>query len=71
MPLYEYLCNDCGRLFEALITAAREPECPACHSRQLAQQLSSFSVRAASSSRPATACGAPAGSCASGGCCME
>jgi len=40
MPLYEYVCEECSHPFEALVMGKQEPECPRCHSRKLAQQLS-------------------------------
>jgi len=70
MPIFEYLCKDCGRTFEALVIGSNQPECPACHGRQLEQMLSTFSARATVSlgSGPAQApCGAPASACGSGG----
>ena len=57
MPIFEYICEDCKKPFEALVMGSRQPECPACHSRDLAQQFSVFS--AAHTGAPATAaCGA-------------
>lgn len=44
MPLYEYICRDCQRQFETLVTRERQPECPACHSQALDKQLSVFAV---------------------------
>jgi putative FmdB family regulatory protein len=66
MPIYEYVCKECHRPFEALVMGSRQPECPHCHSRDLEQQLSAFSVSVPSGAKTA-ACGAPAGSCAPGG----
>lgn len=40
MPIYEYICQNCGHPFEALVRAGQEPECEACHSTQLEKQLS-------------------------------
>ena len=41
MPLYEYVCEECEHPFEALVFGADPaPECPQCHSRKLARQLS-------------------------------
>jgi putative FmdB family regulatory protein len=40
MPLYEYVCEECEQSFEALVFGDEEPECPGCHSRRLARQLS-------------------------------
>jgi putative FmdB family regulatory protein len=40
MPLYAYACDACEAQFELLVRAADTPECPACGSRQLTQQVS-------------------------------
>lgn len=40
MPIYEYACQDCGKEFEALVRSSTVPECPSCHSTQLAKKLS-------------------------------
>ena len=61
MPIYEYACQDCGREFEALVRSDTVAECPACHSRQLARQLSVFATGHASrdaAPMPASPCGA-------------
>jgi putative FmdB family regulatory protein len=76
MPIFEYVCRDCHREFETLVTAARQPECPACHGRDLEKQFSVFAVSAKSGEStaarrslgeggPCGACGDPrgAGSC--------
>lgn len=67
MPIFEYICKECGHHFEALVMSSRgrtRPECPACQSGKLQQQLSTFAVgpskSASSSSRPAAG---PCGSC--------
>jgi putative FmdB family regulatory protein len=47
MPLYEYECRKCGKVFELLrrmSDADRDLECPACHSKQVERQLSTFSA---------------------------
>jgi putative FmdB family regulatory protein len=67
MPIFEYRCKDCGRVFETLVMGSKQPECPACHGQQLDQMLSTFSARATTSlgpaSMPTAPCGAPAGAC--------
>ena len=34
--MFEYLCRDCGREFEAFVTSDRKPTCPACQGPILA-----------------------------------
>lgn len=41
MPLYDYLCQDCGKTSEVLVVSSNEkPECTACGSRNLIKLLS-------------------------------
>lgn len=40
MPLYAYRCDDCLAEFERLVRASDTPECPACASHKLSQQVS-------------------------------
>jgi putative FmdB family regulatory protein len=62
--MFEYLCRDCGRNFEAFVTAERTPACPACQGDNLAKLLSSPGMVGGSSrSEPSF----PAGSCGAGG----
>jgi len=67
MPIFEYICKQCDHEFEALVYGSQKAECPKCHSRQLAPQLSVFSVAAkgGSSSTPSNgacgSCGDPRG----------
>jgi len=61
MPIFEYVCRDCQKQFETLVTADRPPVCPACHGQSLDKQLSVFAVSTKSaSSSPAMA---PCGTC--------
>lgn len=68
MPIFEYICKDCHKKFEAILIGSQEAECPECKGKNFEQQLSTFSVRAnsTSSTRPTAPCGAPGGGC--GGC---
>ncbi len=68
MPIFEYICRDCGQHFERLVQGGVTPTCPSCSGAQLEKQLSVFAVstRAASSSAmPMTgacgSCGDPRG----------
>ena len=41
MPIYEYLCRQCGHRFEYLIlSSSSAPECPSCHKKDLTQLIS-------------------------------
>jgi putative FmdB family regulatory protein len=70
MTIFEYACKDCGRLFEAFVTANRTPSCPGCQSEKLTKLLSSPGMvgagtpRAASSTPSFGGCGAGGDSCA-------
>ena len=67
MPIYEYACRDCGSEFEALVRASTVPECPRCHSTELAKKLSVFATAASGAAAPLPhmsgcgACGNPDG----------
>lgn len=44
MPLYEYLCLECGGLSEVLVTRSTDqPKCRACESTNLKRMLSTTS----------------------------
>ncbi len=65
MPIFEYLCNDCGNKFEKLVrSSARETaaECPSCGRDHVTTQVSSFAARTSGIAKDS------APSCASGMC---
>jgi putative FmdB family regulatory protein len=62
MPIYEYTCKDCSHEFEALVYGSEKAECPKCHGKRLAPQLSVFAVAKSGSSA-----GAATGACGSCG----
>ena len=66
MPIFEYLCDDCGTKFEKLVRngAASGVLCPSCGESHVTTQLSTF---AAHSSSPRSSQEALP-SCASGMC---
>ena len=74
MPIFEYICKDCNHSFEALVYGSEKADCPKCHSKKLAPQLSVFAVSAKgpSSSAPSAggcgSCGDPRGP---GACSMK
>lgn len=65
MPIFEYICKDCDHGFEALVYGSQKAECPKCHSRKLAPQLSVFAMSAKGSA--ASAPSPMAGGCGSCG----
>jgi putative FmdB family regulatory protein len=67
MPIYEYACQDCHHEFEALTRASTQPECPKCHSIQLAKKLSVFATGTAEAKVPAMAAAGPCGTCGNPG----
>jgi len=44
MPIFDYQCRKCGEQFELLVLKTTVAECPACHSPELEQLISSFAV---------------------------
>ncbi len=55
MPLYEYLCGDCGKKFDVLATIAEkeaglEPACPKCGSKRCRQVFGRVTVMTSSKS---------------------
>ena len=62
MPIYEYVCQECSKEFEALVQGSRKPACPACNSKRLTQQLSVFAVATGTPKSAGSATGA-CGSC--------
>lgn len=73
MPIFEYICEQCNHEFEALVFGRDKAECPKCHSKKLAPQLSVFAVSAkggsaAPAAGPCGSCGDPRGQ---GACAMR
>ncbi len=63
MPIFEYICQDCNHEFEALVYGNQKADCPKCHSKKLAAQLSTFAVAAKGGSSSSAAMGGACGSC--------
>ena len=64
MPIFEYLCDDCGTRFEKLVRRADDQVlCPQCGETHLKVQFSTFSAHAnGRASEPAPG-GCPGGMC--------
>jgi len=55
MPIFEYLCEDCGNKFEKLVrNGANGVHCPSCGQEHLKQQFSTFAARANGASHAQT-----------------
>jgi putative FmdB family regulatory protein len=64
MPIYEYLCGDCGTKFEKLIRRSADTDtlvCPSCGQQHLQQELSTFSAHANGASKSAEMPTCPSG----------
>lgn len=60
MPVYEYKCQECGRVFELLVHSFRGGEnlkCPGCGSYKLDRMLSAPSLLKHRNTPGATCCG--------------
>jgi putative FmdB family regulatory protein len=44
MPIYDYKCKGCGKGFELLVLKGTALVCPACKSKKIEQQVSTFAV---------------------------
>jgi len=45
MPVYDYICNDCHKPFEKVLTLSEHDEpvtCPKCGSKNVEQEVASF-----------------------------
>jgi putative FmdB family regulatory protein len=57
MPIFEYLCADCNRVYSFLVkslSTAKEPVCPKCGATGLRKMVSKFSVATARKSAAPT-----------------
>jgi putative FmdB family regulatory protein len=60
MPIYEYTCEACGKIFEEFkFTAGRDEktQCPFCGSEETRRVASSFSSSSGSCESTAASCG--------------
>jgi putative FmdB family regulatory protein len=66
MPIYEYVCQDCGKQFETIVASSLDTSavpCKYCGSKQTKKTISATSFRISSSSGSV-----PFGSGSGGGC---
>jgi putative FmdB family regulatory protein len=72
MPIYEYLCQDCGNKFEKLVRRSddtTEMECPSCGKKHLQQEFSTFAAHANGAPKSAEMPSCPSGGCSNPGMC--
>lgn len=72
MPIFEFACQACGKVFEKLQLAGREDQvkCPVCDSEKVEKKISApFLPSSVGKPADSASCAAPAKSdgCASGG----
>jgi putative FmdB family regulatory protein len=64
MPIFEYVCEDCGTKFEKLVRRDGDPiACPDCGLSHLALALSTFAAHSNGKSKSAGMPACPGGMC--------
>ncbi|HEY2842303.1 MAG TPA: zinc ribbon domain-containing protein [Bryobacteraceae bacterium] len=69
MPIFEYLCDDCGSKFEKLVrraasdSASEGVPCPSCGQEHARQQFSTFAARANGGAAKEMGGSCPSGMC--------
>ncbi len=69
MPIYEFKCSGCGKVFEGLFKSSSDigaAACPACKSKDVKKLMSTFAPSMGGSKD--FACNTPS-ACPSSGCC--
>ena len=71
MPIYEYICDDCGEHYERIVMNGKTKiTCPKCTSAKHTIQLSVFAAPAnGSKSSKSSSSGPSGGGCCGGGSC--
>lgn len=70
MPIFEFVCAECGWPFEELVrsaSAVSEVVCPACNSQHVKKKISTFASKVAGGGSSFSFNSAPASSCSTGG----
>lgn len=67
MPIYEYRCSSCEKLFEELVLRSDEKvKCPGCHCPKVVRQMSAFAFK--SGATFVSSSGKSCGGCSSASC---
>lgn len=71
MPVYSYLCRNCGEKFDLLVGVVSEKtevKCPKCGSSSIEKTFASFGINVSSKNKNINSCGE---SCPRGNCPMK
>lgn len=69
MPIYEYICDDCGAEYERIVlNAGTKVTCPKCASAKSTIQLSVFAAHG-NGAKASGGSSSSSGSSSGGGCC--
>lgn len=68
MPIYEYLCEDCGKEFEELVFGDQKVRCPHCRSKKTGKLMSCCWHKSGGSSDALGAAGSPGSGSSCSGC---
>jgi putative FmdB family regulatory protein len=64
MPIYEYVCDDCGERYERIVMSPKQAiTCPKCDSKKKTIQLSVFAAPANGGKSSADSSSSAGGSC--------
>ncbi|MBZ5516672.1 MAG: zinc ribbon domain-containing protein [Acidobacteriia bacterium] len=63
MPIFEYACQECGKVFEKLVLGKSSSDlaCPHCGSRSVEQKFSAFATAAATPKPSGASCASASG----------
>jgi putative FmdB family regulatory protein len=51
MPMFEFICNECGEKFEVLLFTGEYAKCPKCSNKNVTKQFSNFVAMSSSVGR--------------------
>jgi len=66
MPVYSYICKDCGEKFDLLVGVTAEKaelKCRKCGSKKIEKALASFGIGTSSNSSSSDSSSCPTGTC--------
>ena len=68
MPIFEFVCSDCGHPFEELVFGSDTNDiiCPTCGSKQVRKKMSTFASKVSDGGASLSLGGGSASSCSTG-----